>query len=142
MEFEHKGVVYRFAELTLAQMEILSGLLSGANDRLRGALSVEREASGAGGEIEIAVSLNDIIQELRQKRLLARFIAVCVVQKGKEFDETELAEREKVFKNLPYNIVEDVLGFFFNTGLFLKIVTPSFLILRQDQDKPEESTEA
>ena len=78
MEFEHKGVVYIFDELTLGQMEILSGLMTGAKDKLKASLNGAAPTS----ELEVAISLNDVIDELRRERKLARFVAVCVVQKG------------------------------------------------------------
>ena len=121
LQFEHNGMVYEFADLTIAQMEILSQLITNARNLLQ-EVDIEKNA------IKIAVTINDVIQKLREQKKLALFCAACVVKKGTVFDEKDLPEREKEFKKLPYKLAEEILRFFFNTGIFTKLITPSFLM--------------
>ncbi|APF20404.1 hypothetical protein Calab_1447 [Caldithrix abyssi DSM 13497] len=130
LQFEHNGTVYEFADLTIAQMEILSQLITNARDLLQ-EVDIEKNA------IKVAVTINDVIQKLREQKKLALFCAACVVKKGQVFDEKDLPEREKEFKTLPYKTAEEILSFFFNTGIFTKLITPSFLMSQADLEKAQ-----
>lgn len=128
LTFKHNDSTYVFTDLTIGQMEILSQLLTNARDLVKQP-DIEKNT------IKMALTINDVVQKIREQKKLALFCAACVVKKGDSFDEKDLPEREKEFKTLPYKTAEKILSFFFSTGIFTKLVTPSFLISEQTEGR-------
>ena len=135
-EFEYNGVVYRFEDLTVRQMELLSDMLHESRKKIWD--DFQRKTDGSPKAIiNFTVSVADLLHELRRQKKVARFVAVCMTRKSQPWQEEELAERAKEFSGLPYSAAEQVFRFFFNGGIFSKILMPGFLMKEEKAPLPD-----
>lgn len=129
--FTHAGVAYVLHPLTLGQMELASGLLHEHRRRIFEDLSTNSDGGTDLNKLnkllKITITLADVVFELNRSRKLAAFCAVCVTPEGGVFDESQLEQTEAAFKHLPYDKAEEIIGFFFASGSFAKLLIPSYL---------------
>lgn len=69
--------------------------------------------------IELVVDILKINVWLHEKRYVRRLLAVLLTEEGQEFDESQVAEREKIMAKVGREVAPEVIPFFFEqSGIF------------------------
>lgn len=120
------GRNYSFEELTVEHMEAVSELLEDARIKARDELF--NKADGINKAKNIVVNMWDILAQLRREKKLAKFLAAVMTEmpRGEAFQPADMDAREADFKACPYDKAEEIFSYFFTTGMFWKLLIPSF----------------
>lgn len=116
--YEVGGKSYFCDELTLAQDEILVGLLAQMEFNklieLFGYVSVLFGGEGSGAEFVSGekIDLESVLAALGQKGLLSLFVATVLTPEGGEFDEAKIPEIQKAVRRLKRSQYLEVIADF------------------------------
>jgi len=130
-EFTFRDRVYRFnGDMSTGAMDVIAQIVHDVRKRLFD--QFVGNGKGLAAVFEFTLQSADVWFEIQKTGKTALFCAACCA-----VDYKEIKALAEMFTALPATVAEQVFGFFFNGGIWSRMIFPSFLFTTPAGDLTE-----